>query len=154
MVCLYAFLRGKTAMSKWRAESIYLKRYAGSGAFNTLIGFSIIFALMWAGVSPFVANIAGYAVGFVFGLILSKKIVFRSNGGFVMESVRYLVAFFVAFFLNFVVLHALMKWPNFPVVLAQLVAAGCYTVSMYCLTRFFVFSSSLSPKGANDKAGH
>lgn len=133
-------------MSKWRAESVYLKRYAGSGAFNTLVGFSIMFAMMWAGFSPFIANIAGYAVGFVCGFILSKKIVFRSNGSFVAESMRYLIAFFIAFLLNFLVLHLLLDRFGVHAVLAQIAAAVCYTGSMYCLTRLYVFSSGLQAK--------
>jgi len=131
-------------MSKWHAESVYLRRYMGSGAFNTLVGFSVMFALMWVGVSPFIANIAGYAVGFVCGFILSKKIVFRSNGSFVSESIRYLIAFLLAFFLNLAVLHVLLNEIGFSVVLAQLGAAACYTGSMYILTRLYVFSAGLS----------
>jgi putative flippase GtrA len=102
----------------------------GSGLFNTLVGFSVMFTLMWFGVSPFTSNIAGYAVGFVCGFILSKKIVFRSNGSFVAESIRYLIAFLIAFALNFMALHILLGPLQFPPVL-------------YILTRFFVFSSGL-----------
>lgn len=127
-------------MSRWRAESVYLKRYAGSGVVNTLVGFSIIFLMMGAGVSPLVSNIAGYSVGFVLGFVVSKKIVFRSNGSFIWESVRYLVAFLLAFALNLIVLHVLLTWTELPPVFLQVVAAICYTTLMYCLTRYFVFS--------------
>ena len=130
-------------MSKWYSESVYIRRYMGSGLFNTLVGFSVMFTLMWFGVSPFTSNIAGYAVGFVCGFILSKKIVFRSNGSFVAESIRYLIAFLIAFALNFMALHILLGPLQFPPVLAQIGAAVCYTGSMYILTRFFVFSSGL-----------
>lgn len=126
-------------MSRWRAESVYLKRYAGSGVINTLVGFSVIFLMMGVGVSPLVSNIAGYSVGFVLGFVVSKKIVFRSNGDFIWESVRYLVSFLLAFTLNLVVLHVLLTWTKLPPVLSQVVAAICYTTSMYCLTRYYVF---------------
>lgn len=127
-------------MSRWRAETAYLKRYAGSGVINTLVGFSVVFMMMGVGVSPFVSNIAGYSVGFVLGFVLSKKIVFRSNGHFIWESVRYLVSFFLAFALNLIVLHVLLTWTEIPPVFSQVVAAIFYTTSMYCLTRYYVFS--------------
>lgn len=133
-------------MSRWKAESTYLGRYIGSGAFNTLVGFAVIFLAMWAGFSPSAANISGYAAGFILGFVLSKKIVFRSNGNFVKESVRYLIAFLVAFALNFIVLHIALDKLELAPVLAQIVAAIVYTSAMYALTRFYVFSPALASK--------
>ena len=66
-------------MSKWRVESGYLGRYLGVGTLNTLVGFAVIFLLMWLGASPVAANVAGYAVGFLLGFVLTKKLVFRSK---------------------------------------------------------------------------
>ncbi|WP_213939887.1 GtrA family protein [Pseudomonas sp. dw_612] len=133
-------------MSRWRAESSYLGRYIGSGAFNTLVGFAVIFLAMWAGFSPSAANISGYAAGFILGFVLSKKIVFRSNGSFVKESVRYLVAFLAAFTLNFIVLHLALDKLGLAAIAAQIVAAFVYTFAMYVLTRFYVFSPALESK--------
>jgi putative flippase GtrA len=133
-------------MSRWQAESTYLGRYIGSGAFNTLVGFAVIFLAMWAGFSPSAANISGYAAGFILGFILSKKIVFRSNGNFVKESVRYLIAFLGAFALNFIVLHIALDKLELAAILAQIVAAITYTLAMYVLTRFYVFSPTLASK--------
>lgn len=137
-------------MSRWRAESIYLGRYIGSGTFNTLMGFAVIFAVMWAGFSPVIANIAGYGVGFVLGFVLSRKIVFRSNGSFVRESVRYLIAFLLAFILNLFVLHVVIKNLGFPAAVAQVAGAVVYTIAMYTLTRFYAFSPSPVSKGSID----
>jgi putative flippase GtrA len=133
-------------MSRWQAESTYLGRYIGSGAFNTLVGFAVIFVAMWAGFSPSAANISGYSAGFILGFILSKKIVFRSNGNFVKESVRYLIAFLGAFALNFIVLHIALDKLKLAAILAQIVAAIVYTLVMYALTRFYVFSPTLASK--------
>jgi putative flippase GtrA len=124
-------------MSNWRAESALLSRYLGSGMLNTVAGFAVIFALMAVGVSPLWANAAGYAVGLVLGFVVTKKLVFRSNGHFVSESVRYLAAFAVCFGLNVWALQALLGQVS--AVMAQLGAAAVYTGSMYVLTRFFVF---------------
>lgn len=126
-----------------RQEATYVGKYAGSGIVNTLVGFAFIFSAMGLGLSPFVANCIGYAVGFFLGFILTKKWVFRSQGHIVFENIRYLIAFLISFLLNLFVLHicinVLMSHP----VLAQIVAASSYTSLMFLLTRFFVFRAGI-----------
>lgn len=134
-------------MSRWHAESVYMGRYVGSGSLNTLSGFAVIFLLMWLGLSPFLANVAGYTVGFILGFVLTKKFVFRSNGHFVAESFRYLIAFVISFLVNLLVLRLSLDAMKLHVVAAQVVAAGSYTLLMYLLTRFFVF---VLPKPASE----
>lgn len=127
------------AVWHWRTEAAYLARYAGSGVLNTLVGFSVIFLLMGLGAAPLHANIGGYAVGFVLGFIVSKRFVFRSDGRFVEESLRYLAAFCISFMLNLLVLSLALAELAIPAVPAQMVAAATYTGCMYLLTRLYVF---------------
>lgn len=126
-------------MSNWRRESAYLRRYAGSGLLNTITGFSAIFLLTAFGVSPFLANISGYLLGLVSGFLLSKKLVFRSEGKIRTEGFRYLAAFLICFLLNFLVLHLSLDTLHLNAMLAQLLAAAAYASLMYVLTRILVF---------------
>lgn len=132
----------KNLASHCMSEALYVTRYTGSGAVNTIVGFAVIFIAMAVGFSPVVSNIAGFAVGFTLGFVLSKKFVFRSDGHFVGESVRYLIAFMVAFLFNLLVLHLALNQFDLRAVPSQIVAALSYTVLMYVLARFFVFSPS------------
>ena len=125
---------------------MYIARYTGSGVVNTIVGFIVIFSAMALGFSPTVSNVVGYAVGFTLGFVLSKKFVFRSNGHFVWESVRYLIAFVISFLSNLLVLHLALDYLNIHAVTAQIAAAVSYTVLMYVLTRLFVFGK----KSASD----
>lgn len=72
----------------WWKEAAYLARYAGSGVINTIVNFIIIFSAMAFGFSLMVLNVVGYIVGFILGFVLSKIFIFRSNGHFVVESIR------------------------------------------------------------------
>jgi putative flippase GtrA len=128
-------------MSSWQSESGYITRYVGGGALNTLAGFAVIFALMTLGVSPLVANIGGYLVGFTLGFLVSKTFVFRSNGHFVAESFRYLLAFFACFMMNIATLQVSLTAFHIDEYLAQLLSAVAYTASMYGFARCFVFRS-------------
>lgn len=135
-------------MSRWLSESALLSRYLGSGLLNTVAGFAVIFVLMAAGVSPTVANIAGYAVGFVLGFAVSKKFVFRSNGRIVSESLRYIVAFLLAFLINLLVLRLCLGSKDVSAVVSQIFAGIAYTVSMYGLARYFVFRGGAHGAGS------
>lgn len=125
--------------SKWWREAAYLARYAGSGILNTLVGFFVIFSAMAVGVSPLCSNIFGYFVGFILGFVVSKKFVFRSNGHFVAESIRYLFSFIISFFLNFFVLYVSLNYFLMHAVISQVMAAISYTFLMYVMTRLYVF---------------
>lgn len=128
----------------WWKEIMYLIRHAGNGVINTIVGFIVIFSAMGLGFSPIVSNVAGYAVGFVLGFVISKKFVFRSNGHFVTESIRYLIAFAISFAFNLLVLRFALLYSNLHVMVSQAVAAVAYTLLMYLLTRFFVFNPNIS----------
>jgi putative flippase GtrA len=127
-------------MSRWRKESAYISRYAGGGAVNTLAGFAVIFLLMWMGISPFIANGGGYLVGLTLGFFISRKFVFRSAGKFAAEGTRYLATFLICFAMNLLVLEFVLIRLHWNANLAQLIAAGSYTVSMYVLARWLVFT--------------
>ena len=131
--------------NRWK-EVAYLTRYAGSGVINSIVGFIVIFSAMALGFSPMVSNVIGYVVGFTLGFVLSKKFVFRSNGHFIPESVRYLVAFVISFLFNFLVLRLALNYLNFHVVASQVAAAVGYTLLMYILTRRFVFGTMKARK--------
>jgi len=133
--------KNKLVSDCWN-ESVYITRYMGSGVINTIVGFVVILSAMAVGFSPMISNVLGYAVGFTLGFILSKKFVFRSDGHFVAESIRYLIAFIAAFLFNLLVLHLSLDYLRFNAVIAQVVAAASYTLLMYLLTRLFVFSAA------------
>jgi putative flippase GtrA len=89
-------------------NSYYFGRYAGSGVLNTVAGFFIIFLIIGLSTSPIVANVADNIAGLVLGFLLTKKIVFRSEGNFTSEGFRYLCVFFTSFMLNLLTLRIVL----------------------------------------------
>lgn len=53
-----------------------LIKYPLVGILNTIIGFGIIFGLMFTGVSPEISNLSGYSIGIVISYILNKIFTF------------------------------------------------------------------------------
>lgn len=127
-------------MSRWQNEARLLARFLSSGVANTLLGFAVIFALLAMGTQPVWANIAGYATGFLLGFVLSRRFVFRSNGKFVVQSLRYLLSFALCFVLNLLVLRAGLQ--HMAAIPAQVLASAAYTLSMFFLARLWVYRNA------------
>ncbi len=128
-------------MSRWKNNTQLIVRYIGSGVLNTLVGFLTIFVFMAFGVSPYVSNIMGYAVGLALGYFLNRSFVFRSDGNIAKEGVRYAIAFLVSFLLNFLALRFCLTVLEITAAASQFIAAAAYTIAMYIISRRFVFFS-------------
>ena len=134
-------MKNNRLTSNWWREAIYFIRYSGAGLINTIVGVIVIFSAMALGFSPTISNMAGYAVGFFLGFVLSKKFVFLSNGHFASESLRYLIAFSISYLCNIFVLHLAISTFNIHPAISQLAASATYTLLMYILSSLFVFRS-------------
>lgn len=133
-------------MSKLQSELQLLWRYACAGGLNAVVGLGSIFALMWAGSPPIIANVIGYLLSLILAFFVAKTFVFRSAGHIAPESLRYLLAFGFSFLCNLAVLYGslnLMEWHSG---LAQLAAISTYVVVMFFMSRFFVFSDTHGKK--------
>ena len=118
-------------------------RYGVVGLLNTVIGLSVIWGLMRAGLAPVPANMLGYAAGLTISFFLNRTWTFRAPIA-PGQIGRYLVAFVLSYGLNLLILTcALYLWRG-DGYLAQLVAVGAYTVAFFLLCRTFVFAGGRS----------
>ncbi len=111
------------------------------GIANTLVGFFIIFTLMFAGLSATVSNVIGYAIGAVLSYYLNKKYTFKSNSNSRTQAMKFFIVLFVAYILNFVTLQWLLNFID--PYLAQFISAVVYTLSSFLLAKFIVFRKEL-----------
>ncbi|HEY3887278.1 MAG TPA: GtrA family protein [Caulobacteraceae bacterium] len=126
------------------AESIgQIARFGLAGLVNTAIGFAVVVVLdPVLGLSPPLANAAGYAVGISVGFVLNRGFVFRSRSGLPAAGLRYLTAAAGAFVLNQIVLRlagAALGGGSAQHVAAQLMAMAVYSVALFFLCRLWVF---------------
>jgi putative flippase GtrA len=126
-------------MSKWRKELAFNIRYGCSGLLNTAVGIGAIWMFSFAGLSPVMANVAGYGIGLMVAFLVSRRYVFKSNGHFKHESLKYMLAFCVCYLINILVLQMSLSIFLLDIMLAQGVAVAAYIVSMYVASRLFVF---------------
>ena len=107
------------------------------GIVNTLFGFSIIFSLMFFGLSPMLSNFIGYFFGSIFSYILNNKYTFKSKEKNAKEALKFFMVLALSYGLNFMTLQLLL--PHLNAYTAQLISAVVYTLSSFILAKFFVF---------------
>jgi putative flippase GtrA len=130
---------GATASVK--AAFHQLARFVIAGLVNTAIGLAGIYGLMFFfGVSPVVANAAGYSLGLIVGFALNRSWTFRSGRAMSGEIPRYLVVVGVCYLANLAATVLAMSIAHLNAYLSQLLGLGVYTSLMYCGCRWFVFS--------------
>jgi len=125
-----------------RKHMTQFARYILVGITNTLVGYGVIFGCMYlAGMSPELSNVAGYAVGLMVSYVLNRTYTFRSQGQRRTEIVRFLMAFGVAYSLNFLALLLMIHRLHLHEGFSQIVAGAAYVVSAYLMNKYFVFGN-------------
>lgn len=107
---------------------------------NGIIGVGTIWVLTVLGVQHLIANLLGYGVALAAGFMTAKRFVFRSGGNITPEAARYLSSFLVCYLVNLGTLFVCVSWLDIPAAWAQGLAILSYVVSMYLLSRIYVFA--------------
>jgi len=117
-----------------------LFRFGLTGLANSVVGWAVIFAGLWAGLGDFAANAAGFGVGLVLSFTLNRRFTFGVTGAVgAREVARFLAAFAAAYGANLAVLHAARGVLGAGNALAQIPAIGAYVVIFFVLSHLFVF---------------
>ena len=107
------------------------------GIANTLVGFTIVFGLMFIGVSPIVSNAIGYATGAVLSYYLNSRYTFNTAKPQRKQALKFFAVLGVAYLVNLFTLQILLNFLN--PYMAQFVSAIVYTLVAFILAKFFVF---------------
>jgi putative flippase GtrA len=122
-----------------------LLRFGLTGLANSAVGWAVIFAGLWTGMSGLAANAAGFGVGLVMSFTLNRRFVFGVTGAVRgREVAKFLGAFAIAFGVNLAVLFAAQGVFGKDSALAQLPAIAAYVVIFFLLSQFVVFRSAAS----------
>ena len=119
-----------------------LVKYLLVGVLNTIVGFGLIFLLMWRGFSPEISNIIGYAVGICFSFVMNKIFTFQSKQtskkANLAEFFKFVSSMLIAWSLNFITLKICLKFGVNPYI-SQIIAGAIYTITGYLLSKIWVF---------------
>lgn len=118
----------------------YFCRYIGIGVINTIVGHGTIFGLMFLGVSPYVSNVSGYALGITVSYLLNKTWNFRSKRPHKEAYPRFLMSLVVAYLANIGVLFVGLDIIGLNKYVAQIIASVFYTGIGFLGSRYIAFS--------------
>jgi len=114
-------------------------RYNLVGIVNTIVGFAIIFSLMFIGISPIMSNLIGYIIGSILSFYLNSKYTFKAKTT-KKDAIKFFTILLFSYALNFITLKWLLAIID--PYLAQFFSAIVYTLSSFLLVKFIVFRSS------------
>lgn len=125
-----------------------LWRYGLVGLANTGIGLSVMFvAELVLKLPAILANAAGYGAGVAVGFALNRVIVFSSGEAVRRTGPRYVIAVALAWTLNLAAMQGLrLLLPEGDLVrmASQVAGMGVYTVSLFGMSRYWVFANGLT----------
>jgi len=116
-------------------------KYNLVGIINTIVGFSIIFSLMFFGLSPVISNLIGYAIGSVLSFYLNSRYTFNARQSTPLQVIYFFLVLLLSYLLNLFTLFLLLDVIN-PYI-AQLFSAIVYTSSSFLLMKLFVFKENI-----------
>lgn len=109
------------------------------GVVNSVIGYVVIFSLVFFGLLPEFANLTGYCVGFFLSYLLNKKYNFKITYPHRQELPRFLISMIAAYLVNLFVLMVSYRYCGVNIYIAQIIAGVFYVLVGYLMSKYFVF---------------
>ncbi|WP_295698172.1 GtrA family protein [uncultured Helicobacter sp.] len=122
----------------WQKSGIM---YLGIGVINTCVGYGAIFAFLWLGIIPEVANIIGYALGFILSYYLNKTFTFASPASHKRDLPRFGFAMGVAYIAQLMAMSAAYRILDINPYLSQIIGGAVYVCVGFMMSRLWVFNT-------------
>jgi putative flippase GtrA len=120
-------------------------RFSAVGVGNTLLGLTLIFALMrFGGVQYIAANAVGYAVGTVVSFVLNRSWTFYHKGRVLSSAVRWGLVIAIAYAANVFIVILSHEYFGIDRYISQGLGVFAYTCLSYLGARFYAFSPRLN----------
>ena len=118
-------------------------KYLIVGVINTIVGYGVIFSLMYLGTSPEISNVIGYAVGICVSYVLNKTYTFKSKAHPKKEFPKFVASLLLAYGLNFLTLVICIRVIHINAYVSQIISGAVYTVSGFLFTKYFAFREGM-----------
>ena len=119
-------------------NTLFIK-YLLVGVANTIIGFGIIFTMMFIGFSPEVSNLVGYVIGIFVSYVLNKYFTFKKKKKNKKEFFKFIFSMLISYLLNLLTLLICYRILNIDKYLSQIISGVIYTLSGFIFSKFYAF---------------
>ena len=125
-------------MLKRESIRMFLK-YLLVGIINTIVGYVIIFSLMFVAVPPEISNIIGYIMGVIVCYTLNKIYTFQSKDHPKREFPKFVLSLLTSYGLNFLTLILCIHIFKVNPYISQIISGAVYTISGFVFLKYFAF---------------
>lgn len=119
-----------------QAKEQFIK-YCLIGGFNTCFGLLFIFLLIWFGVSAYLANFLGYAIGFLTSYFLNSKYTFLVKYSKV-RIVKFIMGVCFSYLINLFIVYLILFFYPTMKYFSQILGVIAYTISGFLINKFWV----------------
>ena len=120
-----------------------LIRFILVGAFNTILGYGIIFFFMYViDLSPEFSNAIGYMTTLIVSYSLHRRYTFRIKQKKNIMFFYFLIVFMISYCANLVILVILVRAMGVHAGISQFVAGAVYVCTSYLLNKHYAFRPS------------
>lgn len=116
-----------------------IKRFFLSGGIATAIHWSVLWLLIFGGISSVVANAIGAFIGAVANYFLQYHITFRCQTNHLRTSASYLTSSVISWFANSTLFYLLIHNAELSVLPSQIITAAVITALNFTLYHYLVF---------------
>jgi putative flippase GtrA len=114
-------------------------KYLLVGIINTIVGYVIIFSLMFVAVPPEISNIIGYIMGVIVCYTLNKIYTFQSKDHPKREFPKFVLSLLTSYGLNFLTLILCIHIFKVNPYISQIISGAVYTISGFVFLKYFAF---------------
>jgi len=114
-------------------------KYLLVGIINTIVGYVIIFSLMFVAVPPEISNIIGYIMGVIVSYTLNKIYTFQSKDHPKREFPKFVLSLLTSYGLNFLTLILCIHIFKVNPYISQIISGAVYTISGFVFLKYFAF---------------
>lgn len=131
---------------------ISLLKYLCVGIVNSILGYAIIFILIYVGVIAEISNFLGYFIAIFVSFYLNKYFTFNNGVKNKLQILKFMFSMVISYILNLIVMSFSYRIIEINVYISQILGGFVYTFTGYLLSKNWVFTPVCKKGLLNDYA--
>jgi gtrA family protein len=125
---------------------ISLLKYLCVGIVNSILGYAIIFILIYVGVIAEISNFLGYFIAIFVSFYLNKYFTFNDGVKNKLQILKFMFSMVISYILNLIVMSFSYRILEINVYISQILGGFVYTFTGYLLSKNWVFYTSVQKR--------
>lgn len=125
---------------------ISLLKYLCVGIVNSILGYAIIFILIYVGVIAEISNFLGYFIAIFVSFYLNKYFTFNNGVKNKLQILKFMFSMVISYILNLIVMSFSYRIIEINVYISQILGGFVYTFTGYLLSKNWVFYTSVQKR--------